>query len=121
MAQAGDGQEGRKVTTILYLRLDDLDVEQRMIEVGPEGRGEFMATARDQVERVARMVRDYEVAAFIHEEDGYFTADRIACIIPVALADELLKEGRLKWPLYTSMTVPARGWPTGDTGRERDR
>ena len=29
-----------------------------------------------------------------------------AAVIPAALAEELIKEGRLKWPLYTSMTVP---------------
>jgi len=96
------------VTTILQLRLDYLDTPQRMIEVGPEGRGEFDATARDQVERVARMVRDYDTGAFIQESESY-AGERIACIIPVALADELIREGRLRWPLYTSMTVPARG------------
>ena len=79
------------MTTTLSLVIGDLE------------HGDFL-TARLRVERVVGLVQQHSTVAFIHEDSSW--GERVAAIIPAALAEELIKEGRLKWPLYTSMTVP---------------
>ncbi len=89
------------MTTILELSTHD-------IEDNP------FLTPRQVVERVTAAVQEHKCGAFIYDELyplPYYGPDRVgsavAAVIPVSLASELIKEGRLKWPLYTSMTVPA--------------
>ena len=81
------------MTTTLNLVIGDLEHTQFL-------------TARQQVERVAGLVQQHGTVAFIHEDSSW--GERVAAIIPAVLAEELIKEGRIKRPLYTSMTVPAR-------------
>jgi hypothetical protein len=67
------------------------------------------ATPRMEAERVVALVQNYGAAAFIYEDDAScgLPAKAAAAIIPAGLAQELIAEGRLPWPLYTSRTVLA--------------
>lgn len=92
------------MTTILELNLDYLGQPLHVIKMGelkPDESREADLDAAQQVERVANMVEHYQTVAFIHHS----YAEDIAAIIPVALAKELIREGRIEWPLYTSRTV----------------
>jgi len=80
------------VTTTLSLVIGDLEHD------------DFL-TARLRVERVVGLVQQHSTVAFIHEDSSW--GERMAAVIPAALAEELIKEGRIGWPLYTSRTVVA--------------
>ena len=95
------------MTTTLNLTLAYLDRDSPMIVVdyGAGTTRSIAGTARQQVERVTTMVREYSTMAYVYDESDW--DEPVAAVIPAGLAAELVKEGRIKWPLYTSMTVPA--------------
>lgn len=91
------------MTTHLHLSLDLLN-RPDVLYIYPEGQTPITATAGDQVRRVSNLVTAHRTAAFIFE-GGYAETDALAAVIPADIARELIEEGRLKWPLYTSQTV----------------
>ena len=84
-----------------------LELVTAHLDTGDLDPGLHFSTAREQVERVAALVEQYGTAAYIYAGERWSAPRPAAAVIPVALAEELIKEGRIGWPLYTSRTVVA--------------